>query len=192
MGAMIANRIFSTGDTKLAELLSLHDVPVRVANSMGVGELAETITDNGGSVILINPNEVYNISRGYFGTAMMHEIIHAVTVDIIDNPRTSEEKEFVRQNRNTYERINSYFRQNGAIKLDVLGGMHVLDNEKEFAAYFASDPTVRAAIVEMAESLDRTYKGGLLKRIVRLINKFIPAFIKRAIGVKQTAVEQVK
>jgi len=58
MTAMLSNGIFHKTNTDLANVLSKHDIPVRIGQIMGIGELAETITDNGGSVILINPNEL--------------------------------------------------------------------------------------------------------------------------------------
>ena len=192
MNAMISNGVFHPGQFKLAELMSKHDVPVRISNNMGVGQLAETITDRGGSVILLNPKEVYNISRGYFGTTMIHELVHAVTVDIIDNPKTDEERAFVGQNRAVFQKLNTYFRKDGAIKFDALSGLHVLDNEKEFAAYFASDPNVRKNIFDLADAMDRGTKRGLFKRIQRLLNKFISAFISRSNIKEQSTREQVQ
>ena len=192
MNAMISNGVFHPGQFKLADLMSKHDVPVRISNNMGVGELAETITDKGGSVILLNPKEVYNISRGYFGTTIIHELVHAVTVDIIDNPKTDEERAFVEQNRAVFQKLNTYFRKDGAIKFDALSGLHVLDNEKEFAAYFASDPNVRKNIFDLADAMDRGTKRGLFKRIQRLLNKFISAFISRSNIKEQSTREQVQ
>jgi len=55
---MLSNGIFHPINTDLANILSKHDIPVRLGQAMSVGELAETITDNGGSIILINPNEL--------------------------------------------------------------------------------------------------------------------------------------
>lgn len=181
MTAMLSNGIFHKTNTDLANVLSKHDIPVRIGQIMGIGELAETITDNGGSVILINPNELQQISRGYFGTTMMHEIIHAITVDIIDNPKTAEDKAFVEQNRKVFNRMSNLFGKDSAIKFDVLSGMHCLDNEKEFAAYFASDPDIRHAIFEMADAIDRTNNTSLFERLKRLVNKLSIAIANRAI-----------
>lgn len=191
MSAMLSNGIFHKTNTDLANVLSKHDIPVRLGYSMSVGELAETITDGGGSVILINPNELQQISRGYFGTTMMHEIIHAVTVDIINHPKTAEDRAFVEQNRKVFNRMSSLFRKDGAIKFDVLSGMHCLDNEKEFAAYFASDPAIRHAIFDMADAIDRTRHMGLFERLKRLVNKLSIAIANKAIF-KATDSEQVK
>jgi hypothetical protein len=61
------------------------------------------MTNGKGSVIFINPEELSQVSRGYAGTALMHEIVHAITVDIINNPVTEEDKAFVESNRRVWQ-----------------------------------------------------------------------------------------
>jgi len=77
--------------------------------------------------------------------------------------------------------MSNLFGKDSAIKFDVLSGMHCLDNEKEFAAYFASDPDIRHAIFEMADAIDRTNNTSLFERLKRLVNKLSIAIANRAI-----------
>ena len=58
-----------------------------------------TYTDkNGRSVIVINPSVMDKVTFSYFNEAFLHEMIHAVTVDIINNPVTAEDFAFVKKN----------------------------------------------------------------------------------------------
>jgi hypothetical protein len=144
MRAMLSSGVFHSVDNKLAKALSLHDVPVRIGYSMKNGELAKTVTDGPASVIFINPNELNQVSKGYVGVTLMHELVHAVTVDIINHPKTQADFEFVNANKSVFDKITSNIKHLDVYSRDVVDGMYALTNEKEFAACFASDPVVRA------------------------------------------------
>jgi hypothetical protein len=182
MRAMLSSGVFHSVDNKLAKALSLHDVPVRIGYSMKIGEFAKTITDGSASVIFINPDELNQVSRGYTGVTIMHELIHAVTVDIINNPKTQADFEFVRANRDAYNKITKHIKHLDVHSKNVIDGMYALANEKEFAACFASDPIVRAQMCGIAEKIDRlNRKSGILATLKNLVNKIAKAFGKRAI-----------
>ena len=142
--AMLNNGVFHSLDNKLARALSLHDVPVRMGYSMKNGEFAKTVTDGEASVIYINPNELSQVSKGYAGVTIMHELVHAITVDIIDHPKTQADFEFVKANKSVFDKITSNIKHLDVYSRDVVDGLYALSNEKEFAACFASDPIVRA------------------------------------------------
>jgi hypothetical protein len=144
MRAMLNNGVFHSLDNKLARALSLHDVPVRIGYSMKNGEFAKTVTDGEASVIYINPSELSQVSKGYAGVTIMHELVHAITVDIIDHPKTQADFEFVKANKSVFDKITSNIKHLDVYSRDVVDGLYALSNEKEFAACFASDPIVRA------------------------------------------------
>lgn len=192
MQQMIINGIFHSADNKLARALSLHDVPVRIGYSMKNGELAKTITDGDASVIFINPNELNQVSKGYIGTTMMHELVHAITVDIIDYPKTQADFEFVKANRDIFNRIAKSIPHLEVHSRNVIDGMYALTNEKEFAACFASDPVVRAQICGLAEKIDRlNRKSNILSHLKKLVNIIAKAFSKRAIFEENSLVRDV-
>ena len=192
MRSMLSNGIFHSVDNKLAKALSLHDVPVRIGYSMKNGEFAKTITDGSASVIFINPNELNQVSKGYAGVTIMHELIHAVTVDIIDHPKTQADFEFVKANKSVFDKITSNIKYLDVYSRDVVDGLYALSNEKEFAACFASDPVVRAQICGLAEKIDRlNKKSNILLQLKKIVNLIVKAFSKRAVLNENSLVREV-
>jgi len=192
MIAMLNNGVFHSLDNKLARALSLHDVPVRIGYSMKNGEFAKTVTDGEASVIYINPNELSQVSKGYAGVTIMHELVHAITVDIIDHPKTQADFEFVNANKSVFDKITSNIKHLDVYSRDVVDGLYALSNEKEFAACFASDPIVRAQICGLAEKIDRlNKKSGILSQLKKIVNLITKAFSKRAIFKDDSLVREV-
>lgn len=192
MQQMIINGVFHSADNKLARALSLHDVPVRIGYSMKNGELAKTVTDGEASVIFINPNELNQVSKGYVGTTIMHELVHAITVDIIDHPKTQADFEFVKANRDIFNKIAKSIPHLEVHSRNVIDGMYALTNEKEFAACFASDPIIRAQICGLAEKIDRlNRKSNILSHLKKLVNLITKAFSKRVIFEENSLVQDV-
>ena len=88
--SIIQNGFVSKANIALANMLSKHNIPVIIDYNMSNDKIADTITDkDGNSVITINPNVMRNVTMQYASKAILHEIVHAVTVDAIDNPKTS-------------------------------------------------------------------------------------------------------
>lgn len=182
MQSMLSRGIFHSVDRSLARALSAHDIPVRIGYDMKNGELAKIMTDGKGSVIFINSEELSQVSRGYAGTALMHEIVHAITVDIINNPVTEEDKAFVESNRRVWQQICKKIKHLDVYSRDVADGLYALSSEKEFAAVFASDPSVRQQIYEFCEKIDRAEHGNRFVRFIKkMVNRLVKAFHKKAV-----------
>ena len=182
MQSMLSRGIFHSVDRSLARALSMHDIPVRVGYDMKNGELAKIMTDGKGSVIFINPEELSQLSRGYAGTTLMHEIVHAITVDIINNPVTEEDRSFVEANHRMWQQICKKIKHLDVYSRDVADGLYALSSEKEFAAVFASDPSVRQQIYELCEKIDRSEHGNRFVRFIKkLVNRLVKAFHKKAV-----------
>ena len=193
MNYMLLGGIFSSMDKPLAEALSSHDIPVRIGREMKDGELAKVVTENGGSVIFINQNELQLVSRGYAGISIEHEIVHALTVDIINNPTTEEDFSFVEANRKALRLITKNIKHLDVHSRNVVDGMYALTNEKEFAACFASDPNVRAQIYQLAEKIDRIHRNrNIVSYLKSLVNKIVKAFGKKAVFNEKSAVSQIQ
>lgn len=124
-------------------MLSKHDIPVMYGET-DLDILAVTVTDkNGGSYIVINKEALGNVSSGYLATAILHEVIHAITVDAINNPVTDEQKALASANKNAFELLNKVFNRSVYSRSNFDQGFYALSNEKEFAAIFMTDENVR-------------------------------------------------
>ncbi|WP_173431854.1 hypothetical protein [Sharpea azabuensis] len=77
---MYVSKSFSPSNTVLGFLLQKHDIPVRFAE-LPIGSLMKTVYDkNGGSVILVDPDKVSQISNQYLSDKFLHEMVHALTI----------------------------------------------------------------------------------------------------------------
>jgi predicted metal-dependent peptidase len=93
---------FSNSNNELAALLSRHDIPVKL-EELPSGKLMATRTYADGSVvILINPNHSNRLSNRRLSDSLLHEVIHALTVSAITNPKTKEDREFAKRNRQMF------------------------------------------------------------------------------------------
>lgn len=91
---MYDSKSFSPVNVFLGQVLSNHDIPVRFQH-LQIGTLMTTVSDeNGGSVILIDPEKIEDVSNEYLADKLLHETVHAITVGAINNPKTEEEKRF--------------------------------------------------------------------------------------------------
>ena len=120
------------------------------------------------------------VTFSYFNEAFLHEMIHAVTVDIINNPVTAEDFAFVKKNHEMWSKLRGLYKEDDPALLDVESGLYALQNEKEFAAVFATDATAREFFFELAERADANKNRGFLQKMKNFIISFIKAFSKKA------------
>ena len=178
--AMISNDVFNGHNRMLADILQKHDIPVKIDNSLGIGTLAETVTDNkGNAVILINGNLLSGVSKSFLGTTILHEMIHAVTVNAIDNPQTKEQKSFVKANKNIFKTLKKAFKGREYLFNNTEYGLYALTNEKEFAAEFMTDDGVRNLMYQIARELDKS--GGVIQMLKDFVNAVSNLLINRSV-----------
>lgn len=176
----------------LSQILSKHDVQVVINRNLGNYDLMSTYTDkNGRSVIVINPSVMDKVTFSYFNEAFLHEMIHAVTVDIINNPVTAEDFAFVKKNHEMWSKLRGLYKEDDPALLDVESGLYALQNEKEFAAVFATDATAREFFFKLAERADANKNRGFLQKMKNFIISFIKAFSKKA-SFEYNTTEQLK
>ena len=178
--AMINNDVFNGHNRMLADILQKHDIPVKIDNSLGIGTLAETVIDSkGNAVILINGNLLSGVSKSFLGTTILHEMIHAVTVNAIDNPQTKEQKSFVKANKNVFKTLKKAFKGREYLFNNTEYGLYALTNEKEFAAEFMTDDGVRNIMYQVARELDKS--GSVVQMLKDFVNVLSNLLINRSI-----------
>ena len=67
----------------LARSLSRHNIPIRITNSDNSTLMSTYIDENNACVIVINKNILNNVSNRYAANKLMHEIVHAITVEAL-------------------------------------------------------------------------------------------------------------
>lgn len=179
----IQTQSLSFDNMRLANILSRHNIPVKLDGTIGNLTLASTETNNitGNSIVLLNPNLVNKVSKGYLGEAILHEVVHAVTVSAINNPKTDIEKAFVRMNKKVFDVMSKAFPKHSALLNDIDLGLYALNNEKEFAAVFITDDTARQAFYSIARQLDIERNGKFISTIKNFINSILDLFVNKTL-----------
>ena len=179
---LVTNGVFNDTNVKLAQLLLKHDIPVKLDNSIGHGTIAETVTtQSGGSIVLINQDVIQDVSKNYAGISILHELVHALTVDAINNPNTEAKSKFARANNKVFEMLRSAIKGHEQILNSTEYGLYALVNEKEFAAVYITDPQARAQINALARQLDVDRNGKFIEAIKRFINAVYGLFAGKAL-----------
>lgn len=180
MSAILQLGMLNNSDTRLAMALSGHRIPVIIDRTMSNNKIAETITDeDGNSVIIVNPNVINNVTRQYAATALMHEIVHAITVTAIDKPSTKAELNFARLNKKVFNRFKNLLPQSVSLLSDIYSGLYAFSNEKEFSAMFITDSAVRSLLRSMAREADLNNNGKFTSYIKNLINSITQLFFNK-------------
>lgn len=178
ISALFKNRLFSASNIKLSHILKNHDIPVRFDNLPGL-EVAKAIEiEGGGTVIVIDRKNASKVSNRFLADTMLHEVIHALTVQAINNPNTEIEKAFARSNRELFKLFDKAFPQSTFSRNDVDGGFYILNNEKEFASVYLTDRDARLVLLQKAIELDAR-KKGVFTKIKRFINAFTKLLVNK-------------
>lgn len=178
---LLDQQTFSNSNVSLAEILSRHDIPVKM-EILPSGKLMATRTYKDGSVvILINPNHSDRVSNRRLSDSLLHEVIHAITVQAINNPKTEEERRFARENREMFRTFDRLFPAEIFSRNDMDTGYYILKNEKEFAAVFATDQNARNRLFTKAIAEDKKHNGRLSRMVKRFINAFTRVLVNKNI-----------
>lgn len=184
---LTSNQLLSDDNLKLAEIMSRHDIPV-LYGELPNGKLAATITEkSGGSVVIINPDELNNVSVQYLADTILHEVVHALTVNALDNPQNDAESKFARQSKAVYNLFDKHVSEED--RLDVYSGGYIMQNEKEFASIFITDDNARAYIYNKAKQIDK--QNGFVKNAIKNFINSITQFLVNKNVFENTAVEQL-
>lgn len=175
---LYANDLFSHREKDLADIVSKHNVPVRFGELAG-NKLMTTITDpNGNSIVVINKTLMDQVSGKYFANSFLHEIIHALTVDAINNPKTAEEVKLRDANKKIYQMFDEMFPASRFSRDDYYSQFYALNNEKEFTAVFMTDPNARAFYYNAAKQKDQK-SGKWMARFKNFVNAIVRFFVNK-------------
>lgn len=162
-------RLFSPQNEKLAEVLQRHEIPTVFKNHED-GSLMKTYTVNGKSAISIDPQLANNVSNQYLADTYLHEIMHAITTDPINDAKTKEDIKFRDQNRNVFNIFNKLFPKELFSRMDMSGLYYCLENEKEFASEFATRQDVRSMLYQRAILEDKKNNKAPILALKNLVN----------------------
>lgn len=165
----------------LYDIINRHNIPVKYSTLVG-DKFMTTVTDeHRQSIILINPQAIGVASNGLVAQTLMHEIIHALTVPAINNPKNETERQLAKSNRRMWEFMDKLYPADVYDRLNTSNGMYALCNEKEFVAEFVTNKAVRDLVYEAAIRTDQRQKNTLLGALKRFINAITKFFVNKEV-----------
>lgn len=169
---------FSLKNKILAKVLSRHDIPVRLNNSISAD--ANSTIVNGYRYIEFNGNVLRNYSNRYVANTLIHEIVHQLTTKALSSPQTKEEKDLQRNVKKFYDYINKHFKNFSSILSDVDGQLYAMSDEFEFIAELASDEYAREQIYKIANLIDNN-KNIVVRTLNNIINSISKILVGRSV-----------
>lgn len=170
LNTLMERDLLSDSNVRLAKILLNHNIPVKFAK-LKIGEMMSTVTDkSGNSVVLINPYYIGTVSNQLFSDSCLHEIVHALTVPAINNPQTEPELKLAKRNKDMFDLFDKLFPKELYDRTNRESGMYALCNEKEFAAEFITNKSVRDLCYQSAIAADKNSKTTIIDTLKRFIN----------------------
>ena len=177
---LIDHGLYRNSNIELVSVLLNHDVPVRLGY-LSEESPARTTSYEGGTGIILNSRFINKISNRYLATIVLHEMMHAMTANAISNPKTKEEKEFVKLNRQMYKLLNKLLPASSYPREDEINGYYALVDEDEFAANFLTDRTVRQLVLDSVKESDQKNSTGLFAKLKEYINSITKFFVNKKV-----------
>lgn len=181
---LIQSDLLSEDNIQLAKIIARHNIPI-MFGEIENGKIAATITDsNGGSIVVINSNEIANVTNEFLANRILHEVIHALTTNAITNPKTKTERNFSRVSGKLYSMLDKVASKND--RNNIHTGSYVMQNEREFAAVFATDENARNYVYKLA----RKY-NYLVQKVKQFVDAIVGLFTDKSIFTPEDAITLV-
>ena len=190
---MTDTEVFHGNLLGVAKILQKHNVPVMIAEGLSEGIVATTMTDEGGnSVIMINPDWINTVSKQRQGEILVHEIMHAITANALNAPKTAVEAAFRTKTYKVFNQLKNAVRNEDWHLFDVYGGLYALCDVHEFVSEFISNPIARSNLYALAKEIDE--KGGkkAVNRLKSFVNAFFRLFINKDVFSKEVTVDKLR
>lgn len=133
--------------------------------------------------ITLFPHSLYGKSDQEIRNLILHEIVHSVTVSVLENPQTVEERVFASE----IKRIWEYYREKYK-DVDPIASFYGLKDQHEFVSEFLTNPLFRDNLAEVAPEVH----GSVFQSILNFLKKLITLdFRKQNKRVDNAYIEEV-
>lgn len=161
----------------LAYSLARHNIPVKIVNGDNSTLMSTYIGQNGECVITINSNILNRVSNKYAANKLMHEIVHAVTVEALTPGSKSYNRELDLATQRIMKSMDKAYPEHLYSRNNVYEFQYALSNKFEFVAQFITDPYVMQQVFNGAKILDqKTKTGSVLKMLKSFIKRILSVF----------------
>lgn len=171
LNLLIQNKYIPNINSVLANVISKHDIPI-LFGDLPEGKPMGIAQKDDASIIIIDYNQIRDITLAEASNLLMHEVIHALTTRAIDKPTTNEELSFKKALVDIFNFFNNCIQEQEYSRFNSVTGAYILKDKYEFAAEFAVNKDARFLLYEKAVSLDKQQNGKARYYIKKFINTF--------------------
>ena len=161
---------FAEFNVVLAEALKNHDIQI-VFQTLERGKpMSATEYEAGKIVIEIDPEQITYYSQEQAAEYVLHEVVHGVSIQALNNPTTIEEKAFQEATNKVYDIFDKLMPEDMWDRSSMESGAYILSDKYEFAAVFATDDNAKRLLYEVAIAEDKKGNNKVFLRLKRFIN----------------------
>lgn len=184
---LLDNGMFAEFNTALADILRHHDVQIIFSKLEKGKPMAATEYESGKIIIEIDPQQIIYYSQEQAAEYLLHEVIHGVSIQALNNPTTVEEKAFQTATNKVYDTFDKLMPESLWSRDSLESGAYILADKYEFAAVFATDDNAKRLLYEIAIQEDKKNNNKVFLRIKQFINALSRLLVNRNVfkGIKE-------
>lgn len=176
---LLNNPSISSYQKAILKLLSKLNIPIRFTQDLGEYAGTTVVDDNNKSVIALNAKYFQNVPKAKAVRALIHELLHAKVLHILDNPVTSIQKDFASTTQYVYDLFVKKLNELGVSFEIPVEVRYALLSKDEFSAEFIASEYVRQQLFNIAKTLDKKNNRRFVNSLKRLLNKATAAIFDK-------------
>lgn len=130
-------------------------------------EFQRSFFDPKTNTVFIAKSVTTPVNNQFLIREIIHEAVHAFTIEVLKNPRNAAEVQFVQEMQQYFDRYTTYYA--------TLNDEYGLKNIEEFVAEFLSNPYFRQTLQD--EELRRSKSVGIIDRMWNSIKNFLSRYL---------------
>lgn len=182
---ILNNNMLSDINIPLAQIIQRHNIPTKISSLPGDDFMTTYTDEKGQSVVLINPVHIGKASNKLTADTYLHEVVHALTVNALNNPNTEEETSLKKYTDSLYSIYDKMFPKETYDRSNRASGFYALQNQKEFIAEFITNPATRDLLYSTAIHNDQKNKKTIIGKIKRFINAITKFLVNKQVFVSE-------
>lgn len=184
---LIDQGLFSSYNNALAKVAEKHQVAVVFSTLPNGKPMATTEYSDGSVVIEIDPNQLQLYKTEDAAEYLLHEVVHALSVQAIRSPKTTEEQLFSTATQKVYEIFDKLLPESEYSRASIQSGGYILSDMYEFAAVFATDKNAKMMLYQKAVEEDKKGNNKVFLRLKNFINSLSRLLLNKNVfkGIKK-------